>query len=697
MIKNLLTGNNPLGVFYRIFEDKRYEDIINKALKEGNRSIIVDYEDIIKEDEIIANSLLEDPIGTIPGSLNALRVKLAEDGKIKTSKPINEFKLHELKKIKIPIRHIRYTNVPEVKLEKIGADQVNQLMTIKGIVRSRGKLTGRVYTKYFKCPSGCIEPKEIVIHDIEEGGETPSPGKCSKCDGALEEVVKDRQWEDILVIKIQEPPEGITQGTQPRQLKIVLEGDVAREQINPGDLVKIIGIIKVEEKKRGNTKQYEYYMQGVNLEMEDKKFEEIEISPEDEEAILELSKDPELEEKIINTIAPRIQGYKEVKEAIALQLFGGVPEYEQDKGWIRGDIHVLLVGDPGIGKSQTLTYISKNLAPRGIYTTGTGSTGVGLTATTVVDPETKEWVLEGGPLVMADRGLCCIDEFDKMDDTERERIHEPLEQQTVSIAKAGIMATLNSRCGVLAGANPKGGRVDDDKTPRQLINLEDTLLSRFDLTFLLKDNPNKEMDKKIAELILDKKVRQEAYDRGVNPELLKKYIAYARRKINPELDEESIKSGVNYYVDKRINGSEEAPISSSPRLIEAVKRLTQARARMHLRDTANYEDITKATDLIDYCYNAVGLDPLTGKVDLDRVEGRTPRSEKTLKGIVKMAVIEKKEDLGSYSWWVNLEHKEEVINTIKEECRRNNLTITNKKVEEEIRRFITKEESGIID
>lgn len=697
MIKNLLRGKNSLGVFYRIFEDTKYEDIINEAIEEGKRSIIVDYEDIIKEDEIIATSLLEDPIGTIQGSLNALRVKLAEEGKIKTRKPINEFKIHELKKIKIPIRHIRYTNVPEVKLEKIGADQVNQLMTIKGIVRSTGKLTGRVYTKYFKCPSGCIEPKEIVIHDIEEGEENPSPGKCSKCDGNLEEVIKDRQWEDILVIKIQEPPEGITQGTQPRQLKVVLEGDVAREQINPGDLIKIIGIIKVEAKKRGNTYQYEYYMQGINLEMEDKKFEEIEITPEDEEAILELSKDPELEEKIINTIAPRIQGYREVKEAIALQLFGGVPEYEQDKGWIRGDIHVLLIGDPGIGKSQTLTYISKNLAPRGIYTTGTGSTGVGLTATTVQDQETKEWVLEGGPLVMADRGLCCIDEFDKMKPEERENIHEPLEQQTVSIAKAGIMATLNSRCGVLAGANPKGGRVDMDKTPKQLINLEDTLISRFDLIFLLKDNPDKEMDSRIAKLILDKNVRQEAYDRGLDPELLKKYIAYARRKIDPELDQESIESGVKYYVDKRVNGSEEAPISSSPRLIEGVKRLTQARSRMFLKETANYEDITKAIELLEYCYNTVGLDPLTGKMDIDRAEGRTPRSEKTLKGIVRMAVIEKKEDMGSYSWWVNPEHKEEVISTIKEECKVNKLTVTDKKVVDEIRKFITKEESGIID
>ena len=204
------------------------------------------------------------------------------------------------------------------------------------------------------------------------------------------------------------------------------------------------------------------------------------------------------------------------------------------------------------------------------------------------------------------------------------------------------------------------------------------------------------MDKRIAELILDKNVRQEAYDRGLDPELLKKYIAYARRKIDPELDQE-VESGVNYYVDKRVNGSEEAPISSSPRLIEGVKRLTQARSRMFLKETANYEDITKATKLLEYCYNTVGLDPLTGKMDIDRAEGRTPRSEKTLKGIVRMAVIEKKEDMGSYSWWVNPEHKEEVVDSIKSECRANKLTVTDKKVVDEIRKFITKEESGIID
>jgi len=686
--------DEPLGVFYRVFREDKYREAIEQAVEEDRRSMLVDYEDIIKEDKGLAKLLLEDPTDTIPASLNALKIVLVEEGKATTIKKLEYLKPHELKTIKIPIRHIRYTNIPEVKMDQLNADYVNRLVSVRGIVRSAGELTATEYMKTYKCPSCMgVRPIEVVVKEAE------IPRKCKKCDGNLEVVDKATVWEDRRVIKLQEAPEGITQGTQPRQLKVQLEGDIAREGINPGDLIEVVGILQVDVETARSYKGY--YMRGVNVELEEKKYEEVEITPEDEQAIKELSQDPELEEKVINTIAPRIQGYREVKEGIALQLFSGVPEVEQDKGWVRGDIHLLLVGDPGIGKSQTLTYISNNLAPRSIYTTGAGSTGVGLTATTTMEKETQEWVLEAGPMVIADRGLCCIDEFDKMHPEDKKKIHEALEQQTVSIAKAGVMATLNSRCSVLAGANPKGGRVTNRKTPKQLIDLEDTLISRFDLLFLLEDIPEAGEDGRIANMILNPQAREEAYNKGIDPQLLKKYIAYSRRNINPELDQETIEAGVKYYQRKRgssrkAEGNGEGdPIPTTPRLPGTLKRLVQARARMFLREEANYQDFEKAVELIEYCHTTVGMDPLTGKLDVDVLEGRTSSSEKEFKDIVKTIVAEKREDMGSYEWYSNPDHREEVIETIKEETRKKYPGLTKKQIEKQLRKTIQWKASGV--
>ena len=689
--------NSPLNVFKEVLETPKYIDEIKNAVGEGRRSIIIDYEDVVKVNEITAKKIKETPLDTINAGLNAVRLVMVEEGLVGTSKPLKDIKPYEIKDIiKIPIRHIRYCNVEEIELEEVRAEYVHKLVSIKGIVRNAGEPKVTEYKKTFKCPS-CREKEPIEV-TVEEGL-FKTPNKCS-CGKDPEVVEKLTEYEDTLVVKIQEPPETAKSST-PRQLKAVLEGDVARFKIDPGDIITITGIIKVDKTVKGYKP---FYIQGINVEVEDNKYEEIDITPEEEEEILELSKDPEIEEKITNTIAPRIQGYREFKEAIGLQLFGGVPS-EEPQGHIRGDIHVLVVGDPGIGKSVTLTYISYNLAPRGIYTTGAGSSGVGLTATTTKVDE--EWTLDAGPMVLADRGICVIDEFDKMGIEDRNTLHEPLEQQRISIAKAGIMASLNTRCSVLAGANPKGGRILDGKTPKELINLPDPVISRFDLIFLLKDIPDRERDGQIIDLIVNPEAEEEAYKKGIDPELLRKYVAYSRRVVRPKIKDPKVQEAIKkYYVEERqdgknkedSNGERDRPIPIGPRMGRGLKRLVEANARLHLREEVIYEDVKKAVRLIEYCQKLVGIDPFTGRPDMDILEGRVGTGQKKFKEIVKLAVLEKKEDMGGYSWYKSVTHIEDVVETIKEECRKVNLVkATEDAIKKEIHMVIEWEVGGTRD
>ena len=372
----------------------------------------------------------------------------------------------------------------------------------------------------------------------------------------------------------------------------------------------------------------------------EQEFEELQLSEEDEEKIVELSKDPQIYEKIIKSTAPSIRGYRQVKEAIALQLFGGASKQLEDETKLRGDIHILIVGDPGIGKSQILKYVSR-LAPRSIYTSGKGTSGAGLTAAAVRD-ELGGWSLEAGALVLGDQGNVCVDELDKMRPEDRSALHEALEQQTVSIAKAGIMATLNSRCSVLAAANPKFGRFDRFKVLAEQIDLPAPIISRFDLIFVIEDKPSVENDTKLADHIL--KIHQSnTVDYEIEPELLRKYIAYARKNVHPKLTDEANTVLKEFYVSTRNSNTEEqAPVPITARQLEAIIRLSEASAKIKLKDTVDKEDAEKAVKLQLACLREVGVDPETGEIDIEVMEGRTPTSkrEKMQKVMEEIAILE---------------------------------------------------------
>lgn len=580
-----------------------YKDDVFKILEKfpDERSLDIDYNNLEMFDPDLADLLIEKPEEIIQSAQQA----------IKNIDPL-------VKDADINVRFENLTNV--IPLKTLLSKYIGTFVAADGIVRKTDEIRPRIETAVFEC-RGCMR-----LHEVEQTSTNRiiEPSLCSECGGrSFRLLQEDSKYIDTQTARMQEPLENLSGGTEPKQMLMVLEDDLV-DQLNPGDKVRITGTLKTfREERSGKFKNFIYVNHIEALEQE---FEELHLTEEDEEAILELSKDPHIYEKIIKSTAPSIKGYREVKEAIALQLFGGAAKELKDETRLRGDIHILFVGDPGIGKSQMLKYVSK-LAPRSIYTSGKGTTGAGLTAAAVRD-ELGGWSLEAGALVLGDQGNVCVDELDKMRSEDRSALHEALEQQTVSIAKAGIMATLNSRCSVLAAANPKFGRFNRFKALAEQIDLPAPILSRFDLIFVIEDKPERKRDAEIAEHILKThQVSSIGYE--IEPELLRKYIAYARKNINPELTDEANTVLKEFYVSTRnSNTEEEGPVPITARQLEAIIRLAEASAKLKLKDKVEREDAERAVKLQLACLRKIGVDPETGEIDIDKVEGRTPKSDR---------------------------------------------------------------------
>ena len=585
------------------FFSTTYKDDVFEILEKypDERSLIVDYNDLEMFDPDLADLLIEKPEEVIAASQKA----------IKNIDPL-------MKDAELNIRFKNLTNL--VDLGNLLSKYIGRFVAADGIVRKTDEIRPRIETGVFEC-RGCMR-----LHEVEQTSSNVilEPSLCNECGGRSFRLLQEEsKYIDTQTARIQEPLEKLSGGTEPKQMLLTLEDDLV-DELSPGDKVRITGTLKTfREERSGKFKNYLYVNHIEPLEQE---FEELDISEEDEAKIKELAKDPHIHDKIINSTAPSIRGYRDVKEAIALQLFGGSVKNLEDKTRLRGDIHILIVGDPGIGKSQMLKYVSK-LAPRSVYTSGKGTSGAGLTAAAVRD-ELGGWSLEAGALVLGDQGNVCVDELDKMRSEDRSALHEALEQQTVSIAKAGIMATLNTRCSVLAAANPKFGRFDRYKTVADQIDLPAPILSRFDLTFVIEDKPNFENDRKLAQHIL-KTHQNESVEYEIEPELLRKYIGYARNNYNPTLTDEATKVLEDFYVEIRGGGvDEDAPVPITARQLEAIIRLAEASAKLQLKDKVGADDARRAIRLEQECLKQVGYDPDTGKIDIDRAVGGTPRSDR---------------------------------------------------------------------
>jgi len=421
---------------------------------------------------------------------------------------------------------------------------------------------------------------------------------------------------------------------------VILTEDLV-DSARPGDRVTLVGTVRASREfhlGRGASRTFDLELEANSVEVVGKEPESVQISPEEEQKILELAKDPRIHEKIIRSMAPSIYGYEDIKESIAHLLFGGRPKSLPDGITIRGDVNVLIIGDPGTAKSQLLQYVSK-AAPRGLYTSGRGSTAAGLTAAVIRERE-GGMTLEAGALVLADRGVCAIDEIDKMRNEDRVAIHEAMEQQTVSVAKGGIVATLNARASILAAANPALGRYDPYRSITENINLPVTILSRFDLIFVIRDEPAKDFDERMAEhiLVLHRTGTSPA-EPAIPLPLLRKYISYARQ-IRPVISDDASQRLQEFYLQMRTKETRESPVAITARQLEALVRLAEARARAACRKEVTLEDAQAAILLMQKSLRQVGIDVATGKMDIDIIMTGTPKGVRDRLQLILAVIVE---------------------------------------------------------
>ena len=365
------------------------------------------------------------------------------------------------------------------------------------------------------------------------------------------------------------------------------------------------------------------------METSQVEFEELDITPEDERQIKELASNPGVYDMLRASIAPGIYGFDDIKDSVVLQLFGGQVHVLPDGSRTRGNIHILVTGDPSVGKTQLLKLVS-SVVPRGRYVSGTGASGAGLTATVTKNEALGTWMLEAGALILCNKGLIAIDEFDKMNRDDQIAMHEATSVETVSIAKASIVATLPAQTAVLAGANPKLGRFDPYMSIGEQINIPETLLSRFDLKFALRDQPNRIQDEQLAEHIITSRTHPEKIEPPISMNLFRKYIAYAKHITSMELSDETANMLKNFYVDmrNRYASSEKSAVSITLRQYEALIRLAEASARARLDTVVRIQDGERAIRLMMASLMQLGYDMETQTFDVDRLEGGVTSSKR---------------------------------------------------------------------
>ena len=500
-----------------------------------------------------------------------------------------------------------------MSLREINSGTIHQLIVVNGIIISATKSS----IKMNKCTVQCKNCGNLKTIEVKSGFSNISiPRQCDsaklptenkeKCPLDSYHIVPEKStYIDSQILKIQEPPETMPVGEIRRSYLMYCDRNLVNK-VTPGTRVTVIGIQCVDERNlnRNSTSDKNSYIKVLNFQTEEQKSgrQRITFTQEDELKFQQLAKDKKIYEKISRSIAPAIYGMEDIKKSIACLLFGGCRKRMNEGVNLRGDINILLLGDPSTAKSQFLKFVER-VAPVAVYTSGKGSSAAGLTASIIKDPSSGEFQLEGGAMVLADGGIVCIDEFDKMRAQDRVAIHEAMEQQTISVAKAGITTTLNSRTSVLAAANPIYGHIDELKSTQEQIDFQTTILSRFDCIFLVKDEHNEDKDIKLASHIVDisaaGKSNEQTEEGEIPIEELKKFIAYARMKVVPKLTEESGEFLKNYYVKDRKDYFEKKnkkgnDIPVTVRQLEAIIRLSEAIAKMSLSSTVTKNNVIEA-------------------------------------------------------------------------------------------------------
>ena len=641
--------------FEEFFSEAYYKEVIS-AVQKGEESIVVDFMEIDRFNFEITDYLRDNPLSGIDA---------AQEGVQGVDQVTDDLK-------------IRFTNMPEedfVLLKNLRSEHIGKFIPVEGMIKRASQVKPEVVSAIFECVQcGTEYEKE------QDDTKLKSPYKCEECGSRKFEPV-EKVMTDTQVVTVEENPESREGSEQPTSLSVRLEGDLVdpdfQKNVVPGNVAHITGVLREKPLKK-NSKKYDIYMDANHLEPTEREFEKLELDDEEVENIKEMAKDPDIFGKISSSIAPSIYGHDKIKEAIALQLFGGVKKTREDGVKSRGDLHILLIGEPGTGKSQLLKFAGE-LAPKGRYVVGKSSTGAGLTASVVKEESTGEFSLEAGAVVLANKGMAAIDEIDKMAAEDRSSLHEAMEQQQISVSKANIQATLNAQTSILAAGNPKLGRFDPYEPIPQQINIGDTLLSRFDFIFPVKDEPDEETDRKLSDQILKNHIDPEETDAEIDQQQLRKYVAFAKKNIRPQLTQEAADKIQDFYVGMRSGSSGEAgdSVPITARQLEALVRVAEASARAELQEEVLEKDAERAIDILTYCLEQVGVDPETGDYDIDMIESGVSGSQRnrlqTIKKIISdlggeneavetQEIIEMAEEAD-----ISEEKAEEIINKMKSE------------------------------
>jgi len=615
----------PFLTFLEDYEPEQGMDYIHRLemLPSKNKSsLIIDFVDLYNHDSEFANRILKNPNTHFPAFNSVLRSKL------RTRNPIYE---EQLEHIYTRVRGLLY----ETPLRQVGSKQIGSLIQVSGIIVTCASVKPKLVNAVFRCPA-CGE----LTYIEQNGASLESPQKCVSCDNRkgfnADSIVKEEStWIDSQQLKIQETQDDIPAGNLPRSISVELLDDLCGSA-RPGDRVSVVGTIKLLPKygRSGALLVFDPFLNANSVSVQSDELALMELTKEDIDQILLSAKDPEIFDNLVQSFAPSIYGNKEAKSGIILSMVGGVTKIIASNKK-RGESHTLLVGDPGQAKTQLIEFAFKS-APRAFFTTGQGSSNAGLTCAVVKDKSGEGgYILEAGALVLADKGLCVIDEFEKMKEEERGGMHTAMSNGLVPVAKGGIVATLNARTTIIATANPIQGNWNIYQSVAQNIgNLTTPLLSRFDLMFLFKDKKDEVLDSMIANHIVSVHVGNSETN---NPPLdilhLKKYISYAKT-FSPKFTLGLQEKLTNFYVGIR-KGASEQTVTITARHIEAIIRLSEAHAKIHLRETVIESDLDKAIELMTHSLHELGVDPETGEMDVSRMYGTSGSLQQELGIVIK--------------------------------------------------------------